>query len=257
MTSNLLLCDPVLEWLEPDDLMRVKQLNKECSSYVSQKIQSQKHFHVRQSSLLSAKARTTLYESYPEIESLTFEAYHLNSLASYLRPNIQSLHLILPLWIGEQRFGPKLSYYLINDGDIHRVFDDLISYLEKTPETKLNRLEISFASKTGILFTYYNAIFCGYDKYGPMYEDLDMTKDTVDVPPLEYFTILEPSQIELIEKKVLALVAKRQWKQITLPYHFPAAIQIPYAILTDVYEYDDDIQESLYEYIDYLREAKN
>ena len=256
MTSNLLLCDPVLQWLEPDELMRVKQLNKECSSYISQKIQSQKHFHVRQSSLLSAKARSKLYESYPEIEALTFEAYHLNSLASYLRPSIQSLNLILPLWIGEQRFGPKLSYYLINDGDIHRALNDVISYLEK-PETKLNRLEISFASKTGIMFTYSNATFCGYDKYGPMYEDLDMTKYTVDVPPLEYFQILEPSQIELIEKKVLALVAKRQWKQITLPYHFPGASTIPYAVLTDVYEYEDDIQESLYEYIDYLREAKN
>jgi hypothetical protein len=140
-------------------------------------------------------------------------------------------------------------------------FQNLETYLKENPEAELEELHIEFLPEVILHLCIANYHVVNYDRDGPIYEDEEWTVRSTNHIPSQYFFVLGEDNYETLDKisqALLSLLSVRQWKAITLPYHFPGAGFIsetyPFAKFTE--EVDEDIsREELEEFISGLHRS--
>jgi hypothetical protein len=243
--SELLLCDPMLSWLEPIDLLRVKGLNRLSREKISQHMTTQRCFSTHKTTLLHWNAREKLYAMYPNVESLTILCDGVHRPREYLRDSTKSLHLLLPLTIGiHSSIAGMLKYpYLENTVHLVEALDQVFEFLQSNPSCALENLQISFDPTVSISFEIPNGLHTGYDSYGPLYDDLQCYYKTKKYPPERYLCVLEDSTQKLQD------AVKR-----LLTHHLWASTQVPQELLNDTK--DRATQTTLYEYLSKVMSRK-
>lgn len=124
-------------------------------------------------------------------------------------------------------------------------FHALETYLRENPYAKLEELHIEFLPEVSLHLCIPNYNVVDYDRGGPIYEDEDWSVKTSDHIPSEYFALMGEDNNELFEEigqALMSLLSVREWKALTLPYHFPAAALVaekyPFATFTENVDLD-------------------
>ncbi len=253
MPSNLLL-DPLMSMYSTKELLKLKQVNKEYASSINNYIKAHRHFSVLGSSSDPWGTRMRLYSMFPKIEHLTLEVNYQNNLTDYLRPHTQRLDLVIPLHLEEER--DTSEYSLINTNCIVTALQDLLTYIQANPSS-LKELTISFSPKVNVTFLYLNQYIVGFDRHGPVYDDMELTKSLKVIAPAEFLVFLPCITQRLLRSIFLDIAKHPTWKKITVPYHFPGAQEILGAQYTDIFEKSEELIERLEETLRSLRVAKN
>lgn len=251
--ASILLSDPVLQWLEPKDLQVLRALNRQHKNTIDEHRRTQTNYTVTMKTSLRWHVREELYARHPNVQALTFECGGPDSLATYLRPTLQSLHLRVPLSLETD---PEVSGSLFwrDADDIARELQALETFLQRTPEAQLHTLRISFHPTVYLTLTNDRSMVVEYDHDGPIYEDYDVTLQDSYGSPEIYFSVIEKTfEMESVGEVLARLCSVRPCKSISLPYEFPGATTIPQATLSKPCENDSDAVESLWEHIGELR----
>lgn len=251
--ASILLTDPVLQWLTPAERHALRGLNRQHRDVIDEHTKTQTSYIVPMRPRLSWRSREILYARHTNVQALTFECGGPDSLATYLRPTLQSLHLQIPLQLD---FDPDSSEQFLwsNAEDIAREIGKLEQFLQATPAAQLHTLTISFHPTVNLTLLNDRSVIVDYDSYGPVYEDYDTTIEDSYGSPEVYFSVIEKTfEMEWIGEVLAQLCNGRPWKSVSLPYEFPGATTIPHATLTKPCSKDEDIVESLWEHINELR----
>jgi hypothetical protein len=217
--SNLLLSDPLLRLLEPKDLVGISHLNKECLRFIKEYQQTKTTYDTRLGKSESYKVRQHLYSLYPKIQTLTFEYTHLESIQEYLRPTIQTIHLILPLSLSFPGPSEDGTLEWFNIKSILKPLQEIQTYL-KTPNCQLQQLSISFSKCVCLSVTVENGLFTRYDRFGPVYEDYDRNVWST-VQDASYFLPFIDDYYTMDMKKALdSLELSHIWKEFSVPCYF-------------------------------------
>lgn len=251
--ASILLTDPVLEWLTPAQRHALRGLNRQHRDVIDEHTKTQTSYTVPMHPTLSWRGRELLYERHTNVQALTFECGGPDTLDMYLRPTLQSLHLRVPLLLDRDLECPEVFQWS-NADDIARELGKLEKFFQTTPAAQLHTLSISFHPTVNLTLLNDRSVIVDYDRYGPVYEDMDTTIEDPYGSPEIYFSVIEPSGDMAWIGEVLTRVCKaREWRSISLPAEFPGAKDIPSATLTEPCSKDEDIVESLWEHISELR----
>ncbi len=251
--ASVLLTDPVLQWLSPVERHRLRGINKQHNDVIDGIARTQKHYTVPMKTTLSWRGREALYASYPSIQDLTFECGGPDRLDTYLRPNLQSLHLRVPLLLSCYPDSPD-SFVWDNADDIAQELRALETFLEANPEAKLQSLRITFHDTVRLTMVDGNSMVVDYDRGGPIFEDYDYSIEDSYGAAEVYFALIEQTpEMELLAEKIQTLSQVRPWKHFSLPAELPGASTVPFATLSEPCDKDDDAIESLWEHIAQLR----
>lgn len=185
--------------------------------------------------------RKSVYARMPNIERVRIEVEGYLHQNYYLRPTLKAIHLDFRIYIDEDRDGSL--------GFLHKeaflAWFTAIENLLKDPESQLEELHIQFLPEVNMYLCVRNAYIVNYDRYGPIYEDDDWAVKTDTLNPSAYFFLCNKESwedLECIGNALLKLLAMRNWKAITLPYHFPSA-----GLVADLYPFTtftDEIEEA-------------
>lgn len=252
--SNILLTDPVLHWLKPSELIHFTLLSKKHKETIQEFIQHQRHYVVYEEYTLPKYSAHELYARFPSVEKLTVHLSYLNRVADYLRPSLRSLTIVFPLFFYQDR--DTFHYSLGNLSGFTDACKEIQSFLESTPESQLKELTLSFSSNVSVMFVYRNRYRIGYDRFGPLYEDMETTKVIEDVPAWQFLSLIDEADWNLLMLHVNSLVSLANWNRITLPYQLKPSQDSLKITYTDVYEIDDFLHEDLEEYLYQVRESK-
>jgi hypothetical protein len=243
MPISKLLLDPLLAWYGPKDLVNLQQINKEHRDYLKSFLQTETRYQVTGPSFEYWGTRMRLYKMYPSIQKLTLELCFQHKVTDYLRSSLRSLHLILPLYFGDTL--PSTSYILHNLQNTCQAFFDIKEYIQKDPACQLKELILSFSPTVTFTFTYPCSNIVEYDRFGPLYEDTELTKSSKTLSPVHCLTLLEEKDYMALQNSFLSLAEMPNWNSIQLPYHFPGAECLSKATYTDVCEIDTKSLETL------------
>lgn len=246
-----LLSDPMVAWYEPKELLRFKQLNHFYNASVQRHMQSETHYLIDSRYSQNRGSRARLYAAFPNIQKLTYVCDYPNELIEYLRPQIQSIHLIIPMWFTDTEDYERYTFQ--HQSKILSAFGDISRFLQGTPTSQLKALTMSLAPKVDVSFTYPRGTIVGYDRNGAIFEEYEITKAITDIPPTDFFYLLNEMSIDMIRTAFLAVAHLPRWKNLTVPYHFPGAQEVTKAIHTDIYEPQEDDYEFLIEYLIHLK----
>lgn len=243
--SELLLCDPMLAWFEPVDVLRLKGLNRVSRERIYQHMTSQRTYSTDKTSLLHWDVRQKLYEKYPNVEVLTLFCDGVHRPREYLRNSIKSLHLVLPLSIGIYSYiGGMLTYpHLENTVHLVEALDQVFEFVQTNPNSALQHLQISFDPTVTLSFEIPHGLHTGYDSYGPLYDDLQCYYKTKKYPAASYVCVLGDST-QKIKESLTRLLTQHPW----------ASTQVPHELLVDTN--DEAIQATLYEYLSKITNRK-
>lgn len=255
MTTSNLLLDPLLLWYRPKDLVSLQQINKEHYECVKSFLKNETRYEVIGAPFDSWQTRMRLYQMYPNIQKLTIDVHHPYTVKDYLRPSLQSLHLILPLQFGED-LGVS-SYRLDNLRVLSQAFTEIQEFLQGEPRSQLKELILSFSPTIGFLFIYPRSYIVDYDRFGPIYEEAEVFKSSTTLSPSHCLQLLHDEDSVSLQDSFLSVAQMPNWKSIQIPYHFPGAESIPKATYTDICDIDTQTLEDLQHDILYLRERKN
>ena len=182
--------------------------------------------------------RKGVYEMMPNIEKLTLSVYGFVNQDFYLRPSIKSIHMNFELSFEENRKNGLVDILYRNA--FLDWFNILEKYIVEHPDSQLEELHIGFMPEVKLFLSIKNHYIVDYDEYGPIYEDDDWFVETSKHNPSEYFFALSQDSEKSVKKigtALLKLLSLRQWKAISLPYHFPSAAVVaelyPFATFTD------------------------
>lgn len=246
---STLLSDPMLALLEPMDLVKVRQINKEARDVVEDHRTTQSYYTVREKPSVPWKQHRKLYSLYPSVKHLTLELAGWDLLGEFLRPTLQSLHVKIPLQL--ERRKDYDEWYLRNTWDFEHTFHVLRDYLDSHPEAELRCFQVSFQPTVTFILEDGGETIVDYDRDGPIYEASDVWVETEKVKPSEALWLLETLDASLREasEDLQALAVARKWKSFILPEELPRASLCPGATLTEALPYDLDERESIEEYI--------
>jgi hypothetical protein len=243
--------DPVLQWLEPEDLMRLKCLNKDHSSVIETYMKTKSWVHVHQRTFMPWHTRLLLYNQYPNIQTLIIDVSDIRNLKDFLRPTLRALCLRVRFDFEEDLETNEITLFYSNA--IITAFQDVQDYLEATPESLLEELRIEFAPRHTFRFIYKDGIVVDYDRGGPIYEDTEQKVEIPEIPPSYLLEMLDAVSWNAIQEKVTRVCSMTRWKRIVLPYYFPGAESLSSARFTDRYEITTD---DLWNVDQYLQELK-
>ena len=152
--------------------------------------------------------------------------------------SIQSLTLQFRLMVGEK--GKWREFDIFCYQTYVDMFRALETYLRENPDAKLEELHIEFLPEVILHLCIPNYNVVDYDRGGPIYEDEDWSVKTSDHIPSEYFALMGEDNDDIFEEigaALMSLLSVREWKALTLPYHFPAAALVaekyPFATFTE------------------------
>lgn len=154
--SSILLSDPMLQWLDPLQLHKLRCLTKESKDVIDTYEETKRSYKVQSYPGVGWRKRERLYALYPKIENLTIHSKNIY-IPTYLRPKIQDLHLVvtlsLNLYVDTDHKDPlsiaydhKYLEHLIN------LFKEVKNYCEQNTDCHLKRLTISYAPEVKISY---------------------------------------------------------------------------------------------------------
>ena len=236
--SELLLCDPMLYWLEPKDVLRLKAVNTICKEKVSQHMTAQRFYSTNKTSILHWDARERLYNLYPNVEVLTLLCDGVHRPHEYLRNSVKSLHLIFPLSIAMYTYIDGILKYPHLENTVHLVeaLDQVLDFVQSNPHCALEHLQISFDPTVTVSFEIPNGLFAGYGSYGPLYDDLQCHYKTKKYPAATYLCVLEESS-KKIKESIQRVLTHQTW----------SSSKVPQELLEE--SIDQTIQQKMYGYL--------
>jgi hypothetical protein len=256
---SALLSDPMLQMLTPLDLIKVRQLCKDSRDVVEEYRKTQSSFVAEKESLSSWKARERLYSLYPAVRHLTVELGGWQSESMYLRPTIQSIHIVIPIELTHfEEYSEVYSrnyeeWRLRNIWDFVGTLSNLINFLEANPQAELHTVRISFHSTVKLVWEDAGRTCVGYDRGGPIYETFDVWVETNSSSPTDYLWLIESPNPDMEDAPYVLerLVGLRKWKLFEIPDVFPGADLCPTATLIKTNPYDsedcDMLQNEVYD----------
>ncbi len=187
------------------------------------------------------ETRKKVYALMTNIQTLTVSVHGYVSQDFYLRPSIKAIHMNFNLSFVEEKRTAELG--LLHKGGLLDWFQTLETYLHEHPEFELEELHINFSPEVQLHLCIPNYHIVNYDRDGAIYEDEEWSIKTDHFKPSEYLVCLdETSEDDMNEigKNLLNLLKMRDWKAITLPYHFPSAALVaeryPFTTFTEELE---------------------
>lgn len=223
--------------MNPHEVYRLYGLNPEKSTAVKEYLNSLTHYTTEWDQG-NAETKQKVYAMMSNIDTLTLTIHGFVNQTYYLRPSIKTLYMNFDLYLCQDREYNVLEFF--RDEAFIGWFQSIEKYLVENPNSQLEELHIQFSPEVELYLTIPDYHTVDYDEIGPIYEDEDWVLETEKHNPSEYFFALSKkgkADLKKIGKALLKLLAVREWKAITLPYHFPSAATIaekyPFAKLTD------------------------
>lgn len=243
MTSNILLLDPVLAFLSPHDLARLKSVNKQSNTTIRDFELTQRMYDGNSMPALPWRQRKQLYDLYPRIESLKLKVECPLTLKEFLRPTLKRIDLTLQLILDRHPDSKLLSLWC--KSQYLETLNDLLQYLREYPHLPLHTLQIQISDNVMVGFTDRDSVHVGYDTYGPLYEDDEWSECVNGFDPSVYMACLDShgqTHLREISSKVSELVDLRPWKTLTLPDIFTKPIECDESTKKALQGVLDDIQ---------------
>jgi hypothetical protein len=222
MSSNALLSDPVLAFLDPADLVKLKGISKEFFSTIETYQSNKTFWNTDTLSIQPWQIRKKLYALYPNITRLEMTAKFPYTLKEYLRPSLQTLDLSIVFSF--ELSSNRRSLYLLNYLSLRDTLRDLQDFLRTNPETSLKTFSLHIAKEVFISGTEKDRFHVGYDKYGPLYEDEDWRESVDYFDPFGFLEFLNEhgvNQVQRLTEQLQQLEAMQLWNHFEVPSLLP------------------------------------
>lgn len=220
MASNL-LCDPVLHYLTPFELCKLKCLNKEHRDKITKHQQSIKQLDFRVDPMLGWAAHHKVYQQYTSLTSLTIEQGLQIPIGMYLRPSLEHLTYRIQL---DLQYWPRYElFYIVNRDQIVQAIRDIWRFLHERPDAKLKSFRLEVHPSVHLRLVIPDGFITHYDRDGPLYEDMDWSTESSVYDPLLYRGLLAESGLEddaRIADAVKKLKDCQEWKAFQIPEGF-------------------------------------
>lgn len=239
MASNILLSDTFLNWIEPNRVLGLKSINREFRAKAYDFAETKTSYTIQEGKYSEAFQIRKTYASYPNIKKLTIPIGRMHRVSDYLRPTTKSLHLILELWLGEKPYSYS-DVDMYSFSTIMTAFQELQEFLLLNPNAQLEELKISFSDTVFMTYNYPRGVISHYDRNGPVYEDYDKTIEINNIEPSLFIYVIDREIKDRLQRAVVSIVEKNPRLRITIPYHFPGAIEIPNLTYSDVFQLEED-----------------
>jgi hypothetical protein len=219
MASNILLAESVLNWLSPFELMSLKQLNREHRDVITKEQQEKKKLVVLLDKDKGWRDYARLWDQHPAVTHLSVPLDWRSDINLYLRPTLEYLTLHIQVAYGYSDWSEGL--YIVNNDEICNQINKVGIFLAQNPDAALSSFCIEVDPVTKLHLELRDRVFVGYDRDGPMYEDMHWTTKTDSIPPLQYRSILSSEEDDIrIGSLVERLRDTKQWKEFSIPDQF-------------------------------------
>ncbi len=191
--------------------------------------------------------RKKIYSMMPNVNTLKVKVENCLHQDYYMRPTLKSIHLDFRLHIVEDPRHCELEFLF------HTGFLEWFNVIQKhlAAGSQLEEIHIQFLPQVTLYLSIPNQHVVDYDEYGPVYEDEEWMVKTERCNPSDYLFLLGETgckELDEIGQALLHLLSLKEWKAITLPYHFPSAAIVadlyPFATFTDEVDEEEGAQRS-------------
>jgi hypothetical protein len=261
MASERLLLDPLLQWLTPMEIHRLRGVDKLCKKTIDAYEATKRSYKVQDDFGVGWPKQERLYNLYPKIQTLKFDTEY--GIKPYLRPTLESIHLVVRLRVDYDVETGLLTLSPLFVEQVLDTFEYLLEFYDTVPNRQFKNFTLSLKEEVGFHFTIPDGLHVGYDKDGPLYEDMDCYPRTDEFSPALLLSMVSNTYAECSddEREPYDLVMSRLWdvteyacvkfSSIVLPACFPGASETNCANLTGMplSDYTKEDEEALKEFV--------